>query len=129
LPATGPFDALLRVPRQRQRGSGRSQIAPQIAFSPSVRVKTDDVKKEWTGLPVASLPKVLADYVTEGAEANYVDPAMIAAPMLAVLSGCIGNTAEACLPMDTASQRIYGWWLSRSRQPGRRPRWISFVSH
>lgn len=46
----------------------------------------------WQQFPVEQLPRLVAEYVTEAADALGCDPAMVALPLLTSLASAIGNT-------------------------------------
>jgi hypothetical protein len=47
---------------------------------------------DWKPFPVSSLPQVCREIVEEGAEFLDIDQAMLAVPLLPILSGCIGRS-------------------------------------
>jgi hypothetical protein len=72
----------------------RNRIMSHIDNTPPVTPAAPDEWEAFTPFPLELLPASAKDLVFHGAQAQQVDPALLAVPMLGVLAAAIGNSRE-----------------------------------
>lgn len=91
-PCDKPRGWKLNEPQQRSQGP-EPDVSAVVKQCEQAAQGTDEIElPDYEPFPVDALPECCARFVTEASKAMNVDPAMLATPMLGMLSGTIGNT-------------------------------------
>ncbi len=92
------------IAARRRAGCSNEQIADDLyelaAKAPREQPGSepdDPEQDEHAPFPLSALPKLCRDMAESGAQAQGVDPAFYAVPMLSILGGCVGNSRRVMI--------------------------------